>query len=36
MFVADEHILTKIEAADFEKKLIIGGENNEKNNYGNR
>ena len=36
MFVADEHILTKIEAADFEKKLIIGGENNEKNNYSNR
>ena len=24
MFVGDEHILTKIEAADFEKKLIIG------------
>ena len=36
MFVANEHILTKIEAAEFEKNLIIGGKNNEKNNYSNR
>lgn len=33
MFIGGEHILTKIEAADFEKEIIIGGEENEKNNY---
>ena len=29
MFVGDEHILTKIEAADYEKKLIEKNKNNE-------
>ena len=36
MFIANEHILTKIEAADFEKNIIHGGIKNEKNNYSNR
>ena len=28
MFAGDNHLLTKIEVADFEKKLIDGGEKN--------
>ena len=36
MFIGEEHILTKIEAADFEKEIINGGTKNEKNNYSNR
>ncbi|MCI9178367.1 MAG: DUF87 domain-containing protein [Clostridia bacterium] len=36
MFIANEHILTKIEAADFEKNIIHGGEKNEENSYSNR
>lgn len=28
MFAGDDHLLTKIEAADFEKNIINGGENN--------
>ena len=35
MFIGNEHILTKIEAADFEKEIIQGGVKNEKNNYSN-
>ena len=35
MFIGNEHILTKIEAADFEKEIIQGGVRNEKNNYSN-
>ena len=36
MFIGNEHILTKIEAADFEKNIINGGNKNEKNSHGNR
>ena len=35
MFVGDDHILVKIEAADIEKR-IIEGDKNEKNPYGDR
>ena len=28
MFAGNDHLLTKIEAADFEKNIINGGENN--------
>ena len=30
MFVGEEHIITKIEAADFEKEIINGKEENKK------
>ncbi len=36
MFIGDEHILTKIEAADFETNLINGGAKSEKNINSNR
>ena len=36
MFIGNEHILTKIEAADFEANLINGGANSEKNINSNR
>ncbi len=36
MFIGNEHILTKIEAADFEANIINGGIKNEKNNNSNR
>ena len=36
MFIGNEHILTKIEAADFEANLINGGANSEKNININR
>ena len=32
MFVGDDHILTKIEASDLEKKIIEGEKKIEKNN----
>ena len=34
MFVGEDHILTKIQSSDMEKKLIEG-EKNDKNNNGN-
>ena len=34
MFVGDDHILTKIEASDLEKKIIEGENKIEKNNNG--
>ena len=36
MFAGDDHLLTKIEVSDFEKKIIDGGENNKKNTNCNR
>ncbi len=36
MFIGNEHILTKIEAADFEKNIINGGIKNEENSNSNR
>ena len=36
MFIGNEHILTKIEAADFEKNIISGGIKNEENSNSNR
>ncbi len=36
MFIGNEHILTKIEAADFEANIINGGIKNEENNNSNR
>ena len=33
MFVGEDHILTKIQASDYEKKLIEGEKNIDKNNY---
>ncbi len=36
MFIGGEHILTKIESADFERNIIDGGEVNEKNYNSNR
>ena len=32
MFVGDDHILTKIQASDFERELIEGEKINDKNN----
>ena len=32
MLIGNEHILTKIEAAEFEENLINGGAKSEKNN----
>ena len=36
MFAGDDHLLTKIEVSDFEKKIIDGGEDNKKNTNCNR
>lgn len=35
MFVGDDHILTKIESSDLEKKILEGEKQNEKNNNSN-
>ena len=35
MFVGDDHILTKIQASDIEKRLIEGEKNDDKNNNCN-
>jgi len=36
MFIGNEHILTKIESAEFEKNIINGGKNNEDNSHSIR
>ena len=36
MFIGNEHILVKIEAADFEKNIIEGGVKNEESYNSNR
>jgi type IV secretory pathway VirB4 component len=36
MFVGDDHILAKIEPSEYEKNLIEGEKENEKNNYSNK
>ena len=36
MFIGNEHILTKIESAEFEKNIIHGGIRNEEINNSNR
>ncbi len=35
MFVGEDHILTKIECSDFERQIVEGNKNNEKNSYSN-
>ena len=36
MFVGDDHILTKIECSEFEKKIIEGEDISDKNNFSNK
>ncbi len=36
MFVGEDHILSKIEASEYEKTIIEGEKENEKNNYSNK